>query len=162
MSKPPPHKLWFQQSPYRPYHISAGCVVASSLSPDADILVLSDSAGRLSLPKGTLENNETLEQCARRETEEETGIKVRLIDFVASLTYESPPHTGSGGIFSKTVHYFLAVPQTHSLQPGDSYIKVEWMGLEKALDLIKTASVYKPEWRVIEQVHTLLTDKIYG
>lgn len=162
MSKLPPHKSWFQQSPYRPYHISAGCVVVKSLSPDTAILVLSDHEGRLSLPKGTLENNETLEQCAARETEEETGAKVELVDFIASLTYESPPHSGSGKVFSKTVHYFLAMPKTHNIQPGDSYVKVEWMGLEKALDLIKAASDYKPEWQVVERVHSLLTDKIYA
>jgi len=137
-------------------------VVVKSLSPRTQILVLFDRDGLMSLPKGTLENNETLEQCAARETEEETGAKVNLVDFIASLTYESPPHTGSGGVFSKTVHYFLATPQTQDITPGDTYVKIQWMDLEKALGLIKAASSYKPEWQVLEQVHTLLVDRIYA
>ena len=44
------------------------------------ILVVLGKNGKYSLPKGVIENSESLSDCAKRETYEETGVNVELKD----------------------------------------------------------------------------------
>jgi 8-oxo-dGTP pyrophosphatase MutT (NUDIX family) len=50
-------------------------------------LVGRSNAGIWSLPKGTPQAGETIEQVAAREVQEETGLRVRLIGYVGSISY---------------------------------------------------------------------------
>src|SRR6516162_7893526 len=44
-------------------------------------------SGMWALPKGTPKAGETLEQVAVREVQEETGLKVRLISYIGTISY---------------------------------------------------------------------------
>ena len=55
-------------------HYSAGGVVYRSNGQSVDICLIKDMYGHWTLPKGHMEPNETLEETARREINEETGI----------------------------------------------------------------------------------------
>jgi len=57
------------------------------------------------LPKGTLHRGETLEQCAARESAEETGRNVELEGYLGAL--QSRWTDERGRLIDKTVHYFL-------------------------------------------------------
>lgn len=50
-------------------------------------LVGRSTLGIWALPKGTPERGETIEQVAVREVQEETGLQVRLISYVGSISY---------------------------------------------------------------------------
>ena len=64
---------------------AAGGIV---LNPDKDILFIY-RRGKWDLPKGKLEEGETLEDCAVREVEEECGLKnIILHEFVGITTHE--------------------------------------------------------------------------
>lgn len=53
---------------------SAGCIVFKE-----NLVLLIKYCSRYSFPKGHIERNETIEECAIRETEEETGIKAKIV-----------------------------------------------------------------------------------
>ena len=53
---------------------SAGGVVVRRAESDWEVLVIRDPYGNWGLPKGHVEGQETLEEAARREVEEETGV----------------------------------------------------------------------------------------
>lgn len=69
----------------------AGCILIN-LENKKIGLVYRKKGNDYSIPKGHLENGETLEECALRETEEETGRKCHLIeiDKVNILEYITP------------------------------------------------------------------------
>src|SRR5229473_5462840 len=50
-------------------------------------LVGRSHAGIWALPKGTPQSGETIEQVALREVQEETGLQVKLIGYVGSISY---------------------------------------------------------------------------
>src|SRR5438552_1287987 len=50
-------------------------------------LVGRSHAGIWALPKGTPQSGETIEQVAVREAQEETGLQVRLIAYIGSISY---------------------------------------------------------------------------
>jgi 8-oxo-dGTP pyrophosphatase MutT (NUDIX family) len=51
------------------------------------VLVGRSHAGIWALPKGTPQPGETIEQVALREVQEETGLQVRLIAYIGSISY---------------------------------------------------------------------------
>ena len=68
------------------------------------------------LPKGHVEQDETLEQTALREIYEETGLRnVTLIKYLGNILRESVKENGD--IVHKTVHFYLAYASDNHLQP---------------------------------------------
>ena len=59
--------------------------------------------GEYELPGGHLEENETIQECAIRETIEETGHDVKIIKKLKSIKYKSPKDI----IYEN--HYFLGI-----------------------------------------------------
>jgi len=85
--------------------LSAGGVVYRKISGKLEIQLIQDRFGKVSLPKGKIEDGETLEQTALREIEEETGIRGRIVAPLARICYQYElPHQG---VVDKEVHYFL-------------------------------------------------------
>ena len=64
------------------YVLKAGTIVFSSASPEKILVLYQQKHRDFSFPKGHMEQGETLEQCAVRETKEETGLdnKAALCD----------------------------------------------------------------------------------
>ena len=83
-----------------------------------------------SLPKGTPEAGETLEETALREVEEETGIVVRIIAPVGPITYR---FALPGRRIHKTVHYWLMEAVGGDLARHDhEFEEVRWVGIAEA------------------------------
>ena len=69
--------------------------------------------GEWTLPSGFVEINETAEEAAVREAEEETSLKVKIIELVAVNSFpEGPPRSG-------IIIFFRVVPIGGTLQAGD-------------------------------------------
>jgi 8-oxo-dGTP pyrophosphatase MutT (NUDIX family) len=82
------------------------------------------------LPKGTPDAGETLEETALREVREETGLEVRITGPLDSIEYT---FSQSGKRIHKTVHYFLMEPVGGDLASHDhEFDEVRWIRFDDA------------------------------
>jgi 8-oxo-dGTP pyrophosphatase MutT (NUDIX family) len=112
--------------------VSAGGIVYRLNEPGPEFAICGrDSDGVWGLPKGTPDPGESLEQTAVREVEEETGLKVRVVDKIGVIEYW---FSREGVRYHKWVHYYLMEAiggdtSTHDVE----YDRVEWFPAEVAL-----------------------------
>lgn len=86
------------------------------------------------LPKGTPQIGETVEQTALREVAEETGLEVRITEPLESIEYW---FVQRGTRIHKTVHYFLMEPIGGDLGRHDhEFEQVRWLAVREAPDLL--------------------------
>lgn len=112
-------------------------------------------------PKGHVEEDETLEEAAVRETFEETGYKnMKIIEPLETLNLEYP--WDDGFIHKKSIHYFLAVLEDEqredlkqSQQEEDSTVKVDWLTLENAEKDLK----FDDEREILRKVIQILKER---
>jgi len=105
-----------------------------------------------SLPKGTPDGDETIEQTALREVEEETGLQVRILVPVGPIEYW---FVQKGTRIHKTVHYFLMESVGGDLSLHDhEFDEVRWVPLADAESLMS----FPTEWDVVARAVTLSTD----
>jgi 8-oxo-dGTP pyrophosphatase MutT (NUDIX family) len=86
------------------------------------------------LPKGTPDPGETVEQTAVREVGEETGLEVRIVQALPSIEYD---FVQDGTRIHKTVHYFLMEPIGGDLGRHDhEFERVRWVPFDEAGELL--------------------------
>ncbi len=89
------------------------------------------------LPKGKKESDEDVEACAIRETEEETGVSVEVVDFLTETWHE---YKERGEKIGKRTHWFLMQPvrQDPQLNPQieEEIEMAKWVDLEKAKEIV--------------------------
>jgi 8-oxo-dGTP pyrophosphatase MutT (NUDIX family) len=84
---------------------SAGGVVVKRKKGSFQVLLVKDSYGKWTWPKGHIEPAETAEDAALREIEEETGL--RQLQIVEKLGRQNYFYRLSGDLIFKTVYLFL-------------------------------------------------------
>jgi 8-oxo-dGTP pyrophosphatase MutT (NUDIX family) len=90
--------------------------------------------GTWTLPKGTPNPGESVEETALREVEEETGLRVRIVAPLPSIEYT---FYQGGTRIHKTVHYFLMQPVGGDLARHDhEFERVRWVRFEDAPSLL--------------------------
>ena len=112
--------------------ISAGGIVVDFSDPGLTVAVIAriNRAGRIEwcLPKGHLEGTETPAEAARREIEEETGIRGHIICPLGTVDYW---FTVAGIRIHKLVHHFLLRAQSGALtvdnDPDQEAIDAAWV-----------------------------------
>jgi 8-oxo-dGTP pyrophosphatase MutT (NUDIX family) len=103
-----------------------------------------------SLPKGTPDGDETIEQTALREVAEETGLEVRIVCPVGPIEYFFMQR---GTRIHKTVHYFLMESVGGDGAGHDhEFDEVRWVPLEEA----RTLMSYPTEREIVEQALPML------
>ena len=86
------------------------------------------------LPKGTPNKGESREETAVRETREETGLNVRILEPIRNITYWFM--SGRTRIY-KTVYYYLMVATGGDLSLHDpEYDRVAWFPVSQALAIL--------------------------
>lgn len=95
------------------------------------------------LPKGKVEEGESLENAARREVEEETGCKPRIKSFAGSTHYlvKGTP---------KTVFYWVMEPEGEFIfKPSSEVERMEWLPVKEALERLS----HEDEKKLISNVY---------
>lgn len=114
------------------------------------VLVGRSHAGIWTLPKGTPQAGETIEQVALREVQEETGLTVRLITYIGSISYS---FVRDQVRYQKQVRHFLleAVGGDTALHDQE-YDMVEWFPLSEACRRLS----YQNEVHILYQAEDVL------
>ena len=90
------------------------------------------------LPKGTPDPGESVEETALREVGEETGLEVRIIEALPSIEYA---FVQDGTRIHKTVHYFLREPVGGDLSRHDAeFERVRGVPFDEAPALLSFAT----------------------
>lgn len=134
---------------------SSGGVIIKKKGEGVRVLLIKDSYGRWTWPKGHVEKGETPITAATREIAEEVGLTdIRMIDEIAKINYF---YKREGKLIYKTVYLFLfestgpekvtaqltEIKEARWLKPEDALDKVEYKGakgiLKKAIEKFKSA-----------------------
>ncbi|HUX86917.1 MAG TPA: NUDIX hydrolase [Chloroflexota bacterium] len=118
---------------------SDGGVVYREQGDQVDVVLVGREAqGSWFLPKGTPMRGESREQTAIRETREETGLDVRILEPITSISYWFM--SGRMRIF-KTVYYYLMASTGGDLSLHDpEYDRVAWFPIQQALAVLTYAN----------------------
>lgn len=114
---------------------SAGTVLFIEEDNEKKFLLLHYPTGHWDFVKGKIENNESLEQAAIRETKEETGITD--IEFIKGFKEKIEYNFKfNGDIVQKEVIFFLAKTNTKQVKISDEHLDYVWLNFNNALNKI--------------------------
>ena len=114
--------------------IKAGCILINKKQRTIALVVQN---GEYSFPKGHLEKNETIEECAIRETIEETGHEVKILKKLKPIKYRSQEDE----IYEN--HYFIGIDE------GITNKKIEDKDKEEVEETL-SYTYLKEFWKVIK------------
>ncbi len=133
--------------------LASGAVVVSTASGGAELLLLHlKDEDRWCLPKGHVEDGESLENAALREIEEESGISaVKLGPEVAEVSYRFYASARKENVLKVSV-YFLARTEERSVRPEGLFDRFLWLPFDQAVELVP----YESDRKVIEAARAAL------
>ena len=139
--------------------ISAGGVAFRQVGAEVEIaIILTQPNRRWQLPKGTLDEGETIEQAALREVREETGINTSCIAPVETIEYWYVGN--SGGLktkFHKFVHYFLLKYLDGDVSRHDHEVaEARWVSVDKAIEMLAFKNEITTVKKAAELIRNLL------
>lgn len=123
--------------------ISAGGIVYK----DNHLLMLKKKNGDWVLPKGRIEDGETLEETAIREVKEETNIDAKIVDYLGATTYSFSNFWTNYSLINKTVSWYLMKAKTFILIPleEEGFVDARFISIDKVMSIAR----YKDEKKVI-------------
>lgn len=111
--------------------ISAGIITFRMKDDSPEYLLLHYPHGHWDLPKGKIEDEESLQQAALRELQEETGLSAELIEgFESSVDYI---FKHDGQLIKKTVVFFVGLASEGEITLSHEHIGFEWLSYQDAL-----------------------------
>lgn len=136
--------------------VSSGGVVYRWVDGRLEVVLCGrDEPVRWSLPKGTPDPGESLEETALREVQEETGLEPVIEDRIRSIDYWFSDKDNEVR-FHKTVHFYLmkSVGGDTSLHDPEFDV-VQWFTYEEGVDNL----AYPNEADVLREAFDLITQK---
>ncbi|NKQ53276.1 NUDIX hydrolase [Amycolatopsis sp. K13G38] len=133
---------------------SAGGLVVDADRRHAVLIGRLDRHGKLlwSLPKGHIEDGETVEQTAMREVKEETGISARVLSSLGTIDYW---FVAERRRVHKTVHHFLLEATGGELSDEDVEVtEVAWVPVAE----LENRLAYTDERALVRKARQLFED----
>jgi bis(5'-nucleosidyl)-tetraphosphatase len=133
---------------------SAGAIVFREEDGKIFYLILHYEEGHWGYPKGHIENRETIEETARREIREETGItNLKFLDGFKEQTHYFY-HNGKERVF-KTVTFLLARTRSKDVRLSFEHIGYEWLPFDEALEKI----TFKDEKQLLQKAWSFISER---
>lgn len=135
--------------------ISAGGVVFRKSGEAIEIaVVLMIPEMRWQLPKGIIDEGETIEEAALREVREEAGVDADLIAHIKTIEYWFiASWDGERKRFHKYVHFFLMQYRSGDVADHDHEVaESRWVEIGEAIEMLE----FKSEKEVVEKAAGLL------
>lgn len=122
-----------------PVHRSAGIILYRMENEEPKFLLLKDGFGNWDFPKGGLDKGESGLDAAKRETQEETGIKNFKIvpGFKETLKYFIKWASPTGKAEPKFVVYFLGKTKSANVKLSWEHKAFTWLDYKSALRMMK-------------------------
>lgn len=110
---------------------------------DIEILLIQDSKERWTIPKGHIEPGETAKMTARREIEEETGLKnVTILTWLGKIHFKYRRQDKL--VLMSTQIYLVQSLDDHEIVSGEKWMKgIRWFSFSDALDAIEYEDIEK-------------------
>lgn len=110
---------------------------------DIEVLLIQDSKGRWTIPKGHIEPGETAKMTARREIEEETGLKnFSVLAWLGKIHFKY--RRADKLVLMTTQIYLVQALDAHEMPTGEKWMKgIAWFSFAEALDLIEYEDIEK-------------------
>lgn len=115
--------------------ISAGGIVNFNNT----ILLLRKFNGDWVLPKGKVEQGETLRQAALREVFEETGVRAEIRTYLGKIEYTFKNTWDADKSVRKTVHWFLMASKDMSCVPlrQEGFVEARFVHVDRIREMIR-------------------------
>ncbi len=110
---------------------------------DIEVLLIQDSKGRWTIPKGHIEPGETAKMTARREIEEETGLKnVSILSWLGKIHFKY--RRMDKLVLMTTQIYLVQSLDGHEELSPEKWMKgIQWFSFAEALNLIEYEDIEK-------------------
>lgn len=108
-----------------------------------EILLIQDSKGRWTIPKGHIEEGETARQTAEREIREETGLaKMKVLNWLGKINFR---YRRGNSLVLMTTEIFLvkALGDTDAVKPEKWMKSIAWLSAPEALEKIEYEDIGK-------------------
>ncbi len=115
----------------------------SEINNQIEFLLIQDSKGRWTIPKGHIETGETPEETTAREIIEETGIvDMRILDWLGKINFR---YRRESSLVLMTTEIFLvqATGDTNKIQKEDWMKGIKWFPANEAIDKIEYEDITK-------------------
>jgi ADP-ribose pyrophosphatase YjhB (NUDIX family) len=122
---------------------AGGVVYRGDSTGKVEILLIQDSKGRWTIPKGHIEEGETARQTAEREIQEETGLQeMKVGAWLGKINFR---YRRGNSLVLMTTEIFLvrAMGKTEQIKPEKWMTSILWMPAQEALDKIEYEDIGK-------------------
>jgi len=122
---------------------SGGIVWRRAHDGSIEILLIQDAKDRWTIPKGHIEEGETAKETAKREINEETGLKeMKMQSWLGKINFR---YRRQQSLVLMTTEIFLVEAQgdTNDLTPEEWMKGIKWFSTNEALDKIEYEDIGK-------------------
>lgn len=132
---------------------AGGVVYRLDHKSEVQILLIQDSKGRWTIPKGHIEEGETARQTAEREIREETGLqKMTVQDWLGKINFR---YRRGNSLVLMTTEIFLVKSEGNDtkIKPEKWMTSLGWLSAQEALDKIEYEDIGKLILLALKKIH---------